>query len=77
MFRRVRAPADPSSRAEQFRLVHERWLNKALASQGPIPRIPVRRVDHGGFDRLRTRPGGLKLAERWWNLAMALADAAV
>jgi hypothetical protein len=77
MFRRIRARGDPSSRAEQFRLVHEHWLNRAIASSSPIPRIPVKKVDEngrGGFDRLRARPGGLRLAERWWSLAIAIAD---
>lgn len=66
---------DLTSHAERYRRVHERWLTRALASARPIPRIPVRRVDRGGFDRLRDRPGGQDLAERWWALAMATVDA--
>jgi hypothetical protein len=65
---------DLESRAEEFRRVHERWLSRALASSRPIPRIPLRRVDRGGFDALRARPGGRALAERWWSLALAIAD---
>jgi hypothetical protein len=59
----------------EFRRVHERWLTRALASSRPIPRIPVRRADSGGFDRLLARPGGRALADRWWALAMSIADA--
>jgi len=73
MFRRSDAD-DPGSQAEQFRRVHERWLTRALATARPIPRIPVRREDAGGFDRLRARPGGRALAERWWALALAIVD---
>ena len=58
----------------EFRRVHERWLTRALASSRPIPRIPVRPVDAGGFDPLLARPGGRALAERWWTLALAIAD---
>ncbi|MEX2218360.1 MAG: hypothetical protein WD749_06325 [Phycisphaerales bacterium] len=64
---------DTPTRADLFRRAHERWLTAALASPRPIPRIPVRRVDRGGFDRLRARPGGRELAERWWSLALAVA----
>jgi hypothetical protein len=67
-------PHDPAPRSEQFRRVHERWLNRALTAAQPIPRIPLRRADRGGFDRLLNRPGGRQLAERWWSLAMALSD---
>lgn len=67
-------PHDPGPRAEQFRRAHERWLTRALAAARPIPRIPLRRVDRGGFDGLLARPNGRQLAERWWSLAMALAD---
>ena len=75
MFFRFFGSSEVPSRAEQFRRVHERWLTRAMASARPIPRIPVRRVDRGGFDRLRARPGGQELAERWWALAMAVVEA--
>jgi hypothetical protein len=62
------------SHAERFRRVHERWLTWALRTTRPLPRIPLRREDEGGFDRMMARPGGRELAERWWTLAMAIAD---
>jgi hypothetical protein len=72
---RLFSSADLPSRAEQYRRVHERWLTRAMASTRPIPRIPVRPVERGGFDRLLALPNGRALAERWWTLAITLADA--
>lgn len=63
-----------TSRASQFRLVHERWLNRAVKSPGRYPRIPTRRVDSGGFSGLLSRPNGEVLAERWWDLALQRVD---
>lgn len=63
-----------NDRARQYRLVHERWLTRAVRSPGRYPRIPTRRVDTGGFSALLSRPGGGELAERWWELALERVD---
>jgi len=60
--------------AAAYRRVHERWLTWALASDAPIPRIPVKRVSDGGFSRLTARPRGRELAERWWRTAFTVLD---
>jgi hypothetical protein len=55
--------------AERFRRAHERWLNMAIVAA--MPRIPVRRVDEGGFDDLLARARGRAAADRWWRRAFA------
>jgi hypothetical protein len=62
---------DLTSKAHAFRRTHERWLSRALRSQTPMPRIPLRRVDEGGFDDLLARPRGREVASRWWRMAFA------
>lgn len=62
-------------RAEFFRRVHEAWLDRALGSGRMYPRIPLRRMDCGGFDPLRARSGGRARAEKWWSLALDRVDA--
>lgn len=62
---------DVPSKAEQFRRAHERWLSAAIRSPSPLPRIPVRRVETGGFDDLLARPRGREVADRWWRIALA------
>jgi hypothetical protein len=62
---------DPTTKAAEFRRTHERWLTSALRSRAPIPRIPIRRVDDGGFDDLLSRPRGRDVAARWWRMAFA------
>jgi hypothetical protein len=72
MFRQVRRGLpDP---AALFRRVHEAWLTRAVTSGKAYPRIPVRRVDEGGFDPLLSRPGGRQLADRWWSAALGRVD---
>lgn len=65
---------DENPRGRQFRLIHERWLNRALRSQIPYPRIPIRRVDEGGFDDVRLRPEARARADRWWAIAFERVD---
>jgi len=65
---------DLTSKAAAFRRTHERWLSLALAGRGTMPRIPVRRVDEGGFDDLLSRPRGREIARRWWQMAFARID---
>lgn len=67
-FRRFRRPETP---AERFRRVHEQWLTRALqAPADRYPRIPLRRVDAGGFSGLLARSHGADRAARWWSLAL-------
>ncbi len=56
------------------RALHSRWLTRAIESKKPYPRIPVRRVDTGGFDRMMASEGGRARAERWWDLALGRVD---
>ena len=65
---------DLPSRGKQFRLIHERWLTRALRSPIAYPRIPVRRVDEGGFDSFRARADARARADRWWDLALERVD---
>jgi hypothetical protein len=71
MFWRSSSSRDLLSKAQAFRSVHERWLSKALRSASPLPRIPVRRMDRGGFDDLLSQPRGRDVADRWWRMAFA------
>jgi hypothetical protein len=64
-------PEDPGEKA---RREHSAWLTKALAGTRRYPEIPVRPVPEGGFDELRHRPNGMKLAERWWRMALRRVD---
>lgn len=62
------------------------WLTWALGRQDGdertvveppvLPRIPVRRVDEGGFEELMRRPGGRGLAEAWWDEALEMTPVA-
>jgi len=71
MLWRFLEPDDLSSKAAAFRRTHERWLTRALRSGMPLPRIPLRRVDEGGFEELLARPRGREVAARWWRMAFA------
>ncbi len=60
---------------EKMRRAHERWLSRALRGpEGALARIPVRRVDEGGFSLLLSVPGGRERAEQWWMDAFAAMD---
>lgn len=61
---------EPKDRGAAFRRQHERWLTLALSSGLPAFRIPLRRVDRGGFSRLMAREGGRRRAQEWWLLAL-------
>lgn len=59
----------------RYRREHSEWLTRALSrGGGTLPRIPVRRVERGGFSRLLARANGLALAARWWASALARID---
>lgn len=63
------------SRSERARRAHEAWLNRAIRRpQAWAFRIPVRRVDEGGFRSLRATSAGRAWAEQWWDEAIAHAD---
>lgn len=59
---------------QKARLQHQRWLTRAMRADAARLRIPVRRVDEGGFAYLVTAPGGRQWAERWWTDAITRAD---
>lgn len=59
----------------RYRREHSAWLTRALGRAGPAcPRIPVRRVERGGFGKLLARANGLVLSARWWAAALARID---
>lgn len=65
---------DDESRGALFRRMHERWLTRALKSPSKYPRIPIRRVDEGGFDHVRSQPQARARADQWWGLALERVD---
>ncbi len=61
--------------AESMRRTHARWLTRAIrAAPARSFRIPRRRVDEGGFDRLMRTRAGRDWADRWWERAFDAAD---
>lgn len=64
----------PQFRGALFRRIHERWLTEALRSPTQYPRIPIRRVDEGGFDHVRAHPQARARADQWWDLALDRVD---
>lgn len=54
---------------ERARREHSAFLTQALRTRlgVNVPRIPRRKVDDGGFDRLMQDPRGRAAAERWWG----------
>ncbi len=68
-------PLPPS---EVARRAHERWLNAAISTPGAESlRIPVRRVEHGGYATLRSTRVGRESASQWWTEAIDRADTLV
>lgn len=59
---------------EKARRQHQSWLNRAMRRDTRTLRIPVRRMELGGFSALRSAPGGMQWAEQWWTEAMTRAD---
>ncbi len=70
MFWKLLGRADVLERGEAARRAHSAWLTHALASGRAYPRIPVRRVDEGGFAVLMQTQYGRQVAEAWWTLAL-------
>lgn len=56
------------------RRLHETWLTGAMRAPKRYPRIPVRRVDLGGFGPMLARPEGRSRAEAWWSAALDRVD---
>lgn len=57
--------------AERARREHSHWLTCAMADPGRYwRRIPIRRVDRGGFSALTGDPAGRAWTERWWRKAI-------
>jgi hypothetical protein len=56
------------------RHAHSAWLTRALASGRAYPRIPLKRVADGGFERVMRQPSGPAQAERWWRIALERVD---
>lgn len=46
------------------------FLTWAMTSDEPMPRIPRRRVDQGGFAQLLSRPNASRIIAGWWNKAL-------
>ena len=42
------------------------FLTWAMQNDQPLPRIPRRRVDRGGFSQLLSRPNASGLIAYWW-----------
>lgn len=65
----------PLSPSEKARRMHERWLNAAIGRADlSALRIPVRRVDRGGFSVVTASAPARDAAERWWIDAIDRAD---
>lgn len=82
MFGSIRIPRLLSRRnrletlAERARREHSHWLTCAMADPGRYwRRIPIRRVDKGGFAALTADPAGRAWTERWWRKAIDNAPA--
>jgi len=59
---------------ERARQEHALWLTQAMRSRKPYPKIPLRAVDAGGFERLMHKQGGERLTTSWWEAAFARID---
>lgn len=46
------------------------FLSWAMKNQEPMPRIPRRRMDRGGFTELLRRPNAATIVACWWAKAL-------
>lgn len=46
------------------------FLTWAMQNDEPMPRIPRRRVDRGGFAQLLSRPNANGIIACWWGKAL-------
>ncbi len=74
MFWRLWRRTDILDRGEAARRLHSAWLTQALESGHEYPRIPIRRVDEGGFSVLRSTSYGRQVSEAWWTIALEHMD---
>ncbi|MEX0655550.1 MAG: hypothetical protein WDZ31_08625 [Phycisphaeraceae bacterium] len=65
--RRHRRPLDTR---EQMIAETEAFLSWALHGERPLPRIPRRRVDEGGYTSLLRQPGARAAVVHWWRRAL-------
>ncbi len=64
----TRRPNRWETLAERARREHSHWLTCAMADPARYwRRIPIRRVDQGGFDRLVATPAGRRWSDGWWS----------
>lgn len=61
---------DSFGAGERFRAQHSAFLTRAVRNPGAFPRIPVKAVERGGYDRLRRQPTGAAHAALWWDVAL-------
>lgn len=73
-FKRLMSILNPRDHGAAARAAHSMWLTRAVASRKNYPRIPVRPVSEGGFDRLTSTPAGRILCDGWWYLALDRVD---
>lgn len=69
-FERANNHWDALTAGERARRLHSHWLTEALRSGKEMPRIPLRRVEDGGWEDLLAKPKGRDAAERWWRRAL-------
>ena len=50
------------------------FLTAALSGRVPMPRIPVRRVDMGGFNELLRYANARVAVAGWWKWALKLTE---
>ncbi len=58
----------------QWTREHSAFLTWALEQERtgrPLPRIPRKRVDQGGWSATMRTPGGRALVRRWWRRMLA------
>lgn len=58
----------PEAEDERQKMIAETsaFLSWAMREDAELPRIPMRRVDEGGFGFVSGHRGAKALAERWW-----------
>ena len=70
-FNRVFGLRSLEEAGRRARREHSQFLTRALLgfTSTPVPRIPTRRVDKGGFDKVMRDPRGRGAAKLWWHEA--------
>lgn len=70
-FRRVFGWRSLEEIGARARREHSQYLTRAMLgfTRTPLPRIPTRRVDKGGFDKVMRDERGRRAADQWWRKA--------